>query len=60
MRVMAVLGVLLMAGVLVPMVLVVLAVLVDSVIVSVVAGAWGWSQVHTRYDHYLGHRSSSH
>ena len=57
MRVMAVLGVLLMAGVLVPMVLVIAAVLVDSVIVSVLAGKWGWSRVHSRYDHYVSHHS---
>src|SRR5690348_11422184 len=55
MRVLAVLGVFMMAGVLVPIVFVVLAVLVDAAIVSVLAGRWGWSRAHTTYDHYIGH-----
>lgn len=56
MRILAVLGVFMMAGVLVPIVFVVLAVLVDAAIVSVLAGKWGWTHVHTTYDHYIGHR----
>jgi hypothetical protein len=55
MRVLEVLGVFLMAGVLVPIVLVAVAVVVDSVIVSVLAGKWGWTQVHTTYDRFIGH-----
>ena len=60
MRVLAVLGVFLMAGVLVPVVFVVLAVLVDAAIVSALAVGWSWSRVHTTYDHYVGHHSGTH
>ncbi len=55
MRVLAVMGVFMMAGVLVPIVLVALAVLADSLILSVLAGKWGWSRVHHTYDDYIAH-----
>lgn len=49
-----------MAGVLVPIVFVVVAVLVDAAIVSYLAGRWSWSRVHTTYEHYSGHHPAEH
>lgn len=60
MRVLAVLGVFMMAGVLVPIVFVVVAVLVDAAIISYLAGRWSWSRVHTTYGHYIGHHPAGH
>lgn len=60
MRVLAVLGVFMMAGVLVPIVFVVLAVLADAALVSVLAGKWGWTRAHTTYDHYVGPHRGAH
>lgn len=60
MRVLAVLGVFMMAGVLVPIVLVALAVIADALMLSVLAGRWSWTRAHDTYDHYVVHHPHPH
>jgi hypothetical protein len=60
MKLLSVAGVFMLGGILFPIVLVLLAILVDSTIAAAVAVWWGWSRLHGSYAHYVARHSPSH
>lgn len=60
MKLLSVAGVFMLGGILFPIVLVLLAIVVDSTIAAVVAVWWGWSRLHGSFSHYLARHSPSH
>lgn len=52
MTLLSVAGVFLLGGILFPIVLVPLALMVDSAIAAGVVAWWGWTRLHTSYTHY--------